>query len=116
VSHFITVGTLGHLTQKQDDPLKAGLWSSHFTVVYIHFVITIRNHSENGYFIYLNQTVHNKWPKQVLKWVTPGRKKTGKPRVGPMKGIQNALAQKEVEDGQWMDRRMAPGNLKMSTH
>jgi hypothetical protein len=42
--------------------------------------------------------------KQVLKWMPPGRRKKGRPRVRWMKGIHDAVAERLVEDEQWIDR------------
>jgi hypothetical protein len=45
----------------------------------------------------------NTWPNQVLKWMSPRRCKTGRPRDTWMKGIHDAMAEIKIK-GQWMDR------------
>lgn len=52
----------------------------------------------------------DRWPKQGLQWMSPGRKKTG-----IQKGRNHdAVAERGVEEGQWIDRKMAIGNRNTS--
>jgi hypothetical protein len=44
------------------------------------------------------------WPKRVLEWMPPGRRKTGRPRVRWTKLIQDAMEERRVQEGQQMDR------------
>jgi hypothetical protein len=43
----------------------------------------------------------NRWHEQVLEWMPLGRRKKGTLRVSWMNAMQR---EREVDEGQWMDR------------
>ncbi|KAJ4430052.1 hypothetical protein ANN_22260 [Periplaneta americana] len=43
--------------------------------------------------------------KTILKWVPNGRRRRGRPRDTWIKGVKNAMSQRELQDGDWEDRR-----------
>jgi hypothetical protein len=55
------------------------------------------------WYRHVHRMAGNRWPKEVLEWMPQGRRKRGRPRVRRMKGIQDAISQREVK-GQWTDR------------
>jgi hypothetical protein len=51
-----------------------------------------------------------RWCEQVLEWMTPSRRKRGRPRVRRRKGVQDPVAEKELE-GQ---RKTVTGSRKLT--
>jgi hypothetical protein len=39
-----------------------------------------------------------------MEWKSPGKGQTGRPRIRWLKGIQAAMAQEVVGEGQWMNK------------
>jgi hypothetical protein len=46
----------------------------------------------------------NKRPVEVLEWKQQGRRTRGSTKGRWMKGIHNAMAEREIEEKQWMSR------------
>jgi hypothetical protein len=53
---------------------------------------------------HIQRMADNRWPKQVLEWLPPGRRQVGRPRVRWIGGIQDAVADRGLEGGHRMDR------------
>ena len=44
-------------------------------------------------------------PKLIVEWIPPERRKRGRPRKTWIKGVQAAMTTRNLEPGQWRNRR-----------
>lgn len=44
------------------------------------------------------------WPNRVLDWQPPGRRRRGRPRTTWLEGVQEEMAGRSLQDGDWEDR------------
>ena len=46
----------------------------------------------------------DRFPRKVLEWVPPGRRRRGRPRITWIDGVLSCMREKGLEEGDWSDR------------
>ena len=46
----------------------------------------------------------DRFPRKVLKWVPPVRRRRGRPRITWIDGVLSCMREKGLEEGDWSDR------------
>lgn len=47
-----------------------------------------------------------RWPKRMLEWIPPQRRKRGRPKNTWKKGIEEAMQERGLQEGDWQDRTL----------
>lgn len=53
---------------------------------------------------HVNRMDHSRWPKKLLQWIPPQRRKRGRPRRIWADGIKTAMTSRNLQDEDWRDR------------
>lgn len=53
---------------------------------------------------HVNRMDYNRWPKKLLHWIPPQRRKRGRPRRTWTDGIKTAMTSRNLQDEDWRDR------------
>ena len=54
---------------------------------------------------HLERMTMDRWPKRVWEWTPPQRRKRGRPRRSWRDDVEEAMAQRDLNVGDWLDRR-----------
>jgi hypothetical protein len=56
---------------------------------------------QNGH---VQETKEGRWPKEVMKWCPPGRRKRGRPKLTWVEGIRGLVGENELMEEDWNDK------------
>ncbi|KAJ4439728.1 hypothetical protein ANN_07856 [Periplaneta americana] len=56
------------------------------------------------WFLHVQRMAEERWPKKVLNWSPPGRRKKGRPRLAWRGGVAEAMETRGLQNGSWDDQ------------
>nr|CAH7720104.1 unnamed protein product [Callosobruchus chinensis] len=48
---------------------------------------------------------NSRWPKRILNWNPPERRRRGRPRTSWRDGLESAMRERDLNPGDWRDRK-----------
>lgn len=58
-----------------------------------------------SWYGHLERMDEDRWPKRVWKWIPPERRKRGRPPRSWYQDIHDAMAARDLQEGDWQDKR-----------